>query len=103
MKPPAQMDIAEFSKLMEEFKSKNDCPAAPICVALKTARLDCLAGGNVMANQSQFCLVSIVALLGRMSGITLKPTPSRKIEGFSGGVHARSGTDRKVKPSSEVQ
>lgn len=100
MEAPVQMNIEKFAKLMESLKSKKDCPAAPICIALGTSRTDCLAGGDIMANQSQFCLVSIVALLGHISGITLKPTPSKKIAGFSEQDH--SASKKKSKTSSKA-
>lgn len=45
MKPPSQMNFQEFSALMDDFKSKDDCIAAPICHAIGNLRTNCAAGG----------------------------------------------------------
>jgi len=96
-------ELEAFLKTLDNFRSKNDCPAAPICHAIGNLRTDCVAGSSIMANQSKFCSISIVAFLGHISGISMKPTPSKRIEGFSGQGRDRVALIQKSKTSSESQ
>jgi hypothetical protein len=100
MKSPAQMNIEELSALMGTLTKKDDCPASPICRAIGTIGRDCVSGGIIGANQSQYCLISIVTLLGYISGVTQKLLSPKKIEGFSHQGHKNSVSKRKTKSSS---